>query len=605
MRIFVAGATGVIGRLLVPALVAAGHDVSAMTRSERGAELLRSLGAEPHVADAFDADGARATTVQGVAALEAAVAELPERVVLRYGLLYGPGTWCAPDGARAGEARAGTLTAVADVSSFVHVADAAAAAVDALGWPAGGRQRLRRRAGLRAGLDPGVLRGRRRAAAGRRRRAHAVGARRRQPPRAPRPRLDAAPPVVAQRVRGPGLRPDDDKEHAMDRRDRGSREFEALMGRPPDETLEEIRLRSPELFDAVVEGGFGGTLARPELARMHRQIATVAILAALGGAERQLAGHAAAALRAGLAPSELRALCEHIALYAGFPRALNALAVVDDVLRGAGVVRPAPLRRVALADHETLVAQRGESGPPVVLLHALGLDWRMWEPVMEPLAAGRRVFAYDLRGHGWAAGAPAPYSMGDIAADLAGILDALGLERAHVVGLSFGGGIAQTAAIARPEQLLSLALLATTDHPFEAFEGRARSGETEGMEAQVVPSLTRWFTPAALAVNGWGVRYARERLRRGDPRDWAAAWRAFEGLDVQERVAVDPTLVLAGELDASTTPAIMSAIAQRIPGAVYEELPGTPHMQTLERPELVAAALDRFLPKDVSGARAP
>ena len=102
--------------------------------------------------------------------------------------------------------------------------------------------------------------------------------------------------------------------------------------------------------------------------------------------------------------------------------------------------------------------------------------------------------------------------MADAAADLVGVLDALGLDRAHVVGLSYGGGIAQTAALAYPERFESLVLAATTDYPFEAFEARARSAETDGMEAQVVPSLTRWFTPAALAADGLG-RALRARLR--------------------------------------------------------------------------------------------
>lgn len=167
-------------------------------------------------------------------------------------------------------------------------------------------------------------------------------------------------------------------------------------------------------------------------------------------------------------------------------------------------------------------------------------------------------------------------------------------------GLSYGGGIAQTAALAYPERFESLVLAATTDYPFEAFEARARSAETDGMEAQVAPSLTRWFTPAALAADGWGVRYARERVRRGDPSDWAAAWRSFEGLDVQDWLGAlrVRTLVLAGELDASTPPELMAGIAERVPGATYRELPGTPHMQTLERPELVAAALNEFLPAE-------
>ena len=324
----------------------------------------------------------------------------------------------------------------------------------------------------------------------------------------------------------------------------------------------------------------------------------MAILAAAGDAERQLATHGAAALRLGIAPSELVALCEHVSVYAGLPRALNALRVVDAVIGEAGGERSAALQSVRLRDHETVVARRGKGGPPVVLLHALGLDWRMWEPIMSRLAAGRRVFAYDLRGHGRASGSPVPFTMDEIGADLLGVLDALELEQAHVVGLSYGGGVAQTAAVRYPERFASLALLATTDYPFAAFEDRARSGEVDGMEAQVVPSLTRWFTPEDLALDAWAVRYARWQVRRSEPADWAAAWRSFKGLDVQGRLAglAAPTLVLAGELDVSTTPEIMDAIAGRIPGAVYRELPGTPHMQTLSKPDLVVEALDEFLP---------
>lgn len=386
----------------------------------------------------------------------------------------------------------------------------------------------------------------------------------------------------------------------MDRSSRGRQEYQELIGLAPEEALAEIRARSPHMYDAMIEGVFAGTLAHTELSRASREIATIAILAAAGGAERQLVSHVRAALGHGVKPSELRALAEHVTVYAGFPRGLNALTVIDTVLTDEGITRPLPLRRIQLADHETVVAQSGGSGPAVVLIHALGLDWRMWEGVMTRLSAGRRVFAYDLRGHGWAAGSPSPFTMGDTAADLVGVLDALGLERAHIVGLSYGGGIAQTAAVAAPERFESLSLLATTDYPFDAFEGRARSGEVDGMPAQVVPSLTRWFTAPALAINDWGVRYARELVLRGNPTDWAAAWRAFKGVDVQNCLGdfEPPTLVLCGELDASCPPEVMQPIAKRISGARYEELPGVPHMMSLERPEMVADALDRFLPSE-------
>jgi len=216
MRIFLAGATGVLGSRVVPRLAAAGHQVTAATRSQAKAGALRAAGAAPVLVDVFDRDtltaavadaapdlvmhqltdlsggntaanarirvtgtrnlvdaaanagvrkivaqsiawayaagdgpadesvpldlsaaGPRSGTVRGVVALETAVRERPEWVVLRYGLLYGPGTWYAPDGMYAEQARAGRLAADENVSSFVHADDAAAAAVEALSWPSG------------------------------------------------------------------------------------------------------------------------------------------------------------------------------------------------------------------------------------------------------------------------------------------------------------------------------------------------------------------------------------------------------------------------------------------------------------------------------------
>ena len=259
-----------------------------------------------------------------------------------------------------------------------------------------------------------------------------------------------------------------------------------------------------------------------------------------------------------------------------------------------------PIRSLALSDHTTQLASVGDSGPGVVLLHALGLTWHMWEPVIRRLALGRRVFAYDLRGHGAAAGAPAPTDMTVLSADLLEVLDALGLERAHVVGLSYGGGIAQTFAARHPESVLSLTLAATTDQPFEAFAQRAEAVELDGMAAQVASSLARWFTPEGLAENRWGVRYARECVLRGDPAQVAAAWRSFARLDVAGQLEYwdRPTLVLCGDRDASTGPQVMAPLASAIPGATYVELPGAPHMPTLETPQLVIGAMDRFLPRE-------
>ena len=208
MHILLAGATGVVGRRIVPLLAADGHRVTGLTRSPARAAALRALGAEPLLADVVDRtalvaavrsaapevvvhqltdladvnleanarlrvvgtrnlvhaaraagvrrilaqsiafgyeDGAEPATeatplrpgLRGVPELESAVAELAEWVVLRYGLFYGPGTWYAPDGMMADRARAEQLVADESITSFVHVDDAAVAAVAALGWPSG------------------------------------------------------------------------------------------------------------------------------------------------------------------------------------------------------------------------------------------------------------------------------------------------------------------------------------------------------------------------------------------------------------------------------------------------------------------------------------
>ncbi|MFD0691466.1 NAD-dependent epimerase/dehydratase family protein [Actinomadura fibrosa] len=211
MKILLAGATGVVGRRLLPLLVQAGHEVAGTTRRPERAEAVRDLGGTPVVMDALDeaavraavetvrpdaivhqltdltgedfaansrlriegtrhlVDAALAAGVQtmiaqsiawlyvpsdtpavetdpldptlppyeGVAGLETAVGEMPRGVVLRYGALYGPGTWYAPDGAIAKRVRAGSLRLTPAWTSFVHADDAAAAALAALDWPAG------------------------------------------------------------------------------------------------------------------------------------------------------------------------------------------------------------------------------------------------------------------------------------------------------------------------------------------------------------------------------------------------------------------------------------------------------------------------------------
>jgi 3-oxoadipate enol-lactonase len=113
------------------------------------------------------------------------------------------------------------------------------------------------------------------------------------------------------------------------------------------------------------------------------------------------------------------------------------------------------------------------------------------------------------------------------------------------------------------------------------------------MEGVLSDTLTRWFTPEALAVNGWPVRYARDMLERTDVGNWSASWRALAAVDTMSRLGSIslPVRGIAGELDPSSTPAGMRAISDAIPGSEFLVVAGAPHMLSLERPTELARLL--------------
>lgn len=378
----------------------------------------------------------------------------------------------------------------------------------------------------------------------------------------------------------------------MNRQVVGNHEITAVVGDGSRATLASIARLSPTLADALSGYAFGDVFSRAILGRRERELATVAVLGAIGGAEPQLAVHVAAALRCGVERDELVALAEHLTVYAGFPRGLNLLSVIDRTLGQAGIEPPRPSRIVDLGDHETEATDTGGDGTPIVLVHALGLDRRMWHGVVGPLAARHRVIAYDLRGHGRAAAVPATTGLDNLANDLRLLLDRLGTTKVHLAGLSLGGSIATRFAAEWPERLRSLTIVAATAWGNPAFEARAVAAETDGMAAQIVPTLTRWFTPAALAEDGPAVRWAREKVRRTIVSDWMASWRSLASISIETllpSISV-PTHIIAGEKDASTPPSLMQGFAA-IPGATFDVIEGAPHMIALEKPSELAASI--------------
>ena len=234
----------------------------------------------------------------------------------------------------------------------------------------------------------------------------------------------------------------------------------------------------------------------------------------------------------------------------------------------------------------------GPSGAPVVAFsNSLGATRAMWDGVAASLRGRYRVLRYDTRGHGGSATRDAPTTIADLAQDLLGLLEALGIARAHCVGLSLGGMTVQALAATAPERVASLTLMATS-----AFMPSQASWD-EGTAALVEATLGRWFTPGFADREPQTVAPIREAFLACDPAGYAAACGAIGRMDLRPLLPriTAPTLVIAGREDPSTPPAMAEEICAGIPQAELVLLPKAAHLLAVERPEATAAHLLAFL----------
>ena len=192
----------------------------------------------------------------------------------------------------------------------------------------------------------------------------------------------------------------------------------------------------------------------------------------------------------------------------------------------------------------------GPEGAPVVAFsNSLGTTLEMWDAQARALADRYRVLRYDTRGHGRSPVVDRPTTLDDLADDLAGLLDALGIGQAHVVGLSLGGMTAQALAARRPDRVRGLVLMATTAYMPANWTERAALVRAEGMGAIVEAVMPRWFTPGF--VGSPPALATRERFLRIDPRGYAACCDAIGAMDLRPILPTiaAPTLVIAGADD--------------------------------------------------------
>lgn len=244
----------------------------------------------------------------------------------------------------------------------------------------------------------------------------------------------------------------------------------------------------------------------------------------------------------------------------------------------------------------------GKKGAPVVVLsHSLSCNLLMWNPQIDALNPYFQVLRYDTRGHGATDAPSGSYTLELLAEDVIGLLDALGLDRVHFVGLSMGGMIGQCLVLNHPHRLKSLVLCDTASIvPAEAqpvWQERLDKVRKKGMEALSEETMERWFTPAFLRQNPPMVKLIREQILATPAAGYIGCGEAIRRLNYLHRISgiKIPTLIMVGEDDPGTPVSASEAMHKRITDSKLVVLPSARHLSNVEQTDQFNGALLKFL----------
>jgi 3-oxoadipate enol-lactonase len=237
--------------------------------------------------------------------------------------------------------------------------------------------------------------------------------------------------------------------------------------------------------------------------------------------------------------------------------------------------------------------------PVIVFINGLGTDHRIWDGVLAALPADLSALVYDLRGQGLTEWTEGRWDVAGLSADLARLLDGLGIGPVVLCGLSLGGLVAQSFALSHPERVRALCLCATAaciGTP-ELWRARAEQVQKGGVAAVAAQVIERWFSPTFLERQPSAARGWRVLLERAPAAGYLAALQLLGQTDLRASIGriSAPTLVLAGAADVATPPDQVRLLAEAIPHAEFLMLPGAGHLLCIEEPGSLVRALDEFL----------
>jgi 3-oxoadipate enol-lactonase len=248
-----------------------------------------------------------------------------------------------------------------------------------------------------------------------------------------------------------------------------------------------------------------------------------------------------------------------------------------------------------------------EEAEVLVLSNGVLMSTASWAYQTPVLSQRYRLILYDCRGMWLSEHPPGPYSMELHADDLAALLDALGIERAHIGGTSYGAEVSMVFALRYPERAQSLIVTAAVSHLDPLLMGladiwieAARSHDPELLFKVVYP-LT--FSEAWIAANQEALDLARQRYEALDFDALLELFLCFSRLDITADLhhITAPTLVVAGELDALKSRKYADVIAREIPGAEYALIPNAGHAAMWERAGVFNSLILGFLAKQRRG----
>lgn len=242
----------------------------------------------------------------------------------------------------------------------------------------------------------------------------------------------------------------------------------------------------------------------------------------------------------------------------------------------------------------------GPADAPVLMLsNSLLTDYGMWDFQVPALTQKYRLLRYDTRGHGGTQATPGPYLMQTLVADVVGLLDALGLQRVHFLGLSLGGMIAQLLASAHGDRLLSVSLCDTACRmpPESVWDERIALAKAKGTSAFVQPMTQRWLT------QGYRERHPEviEKLGAmisGTSVDGvvgcAHAIRNMDHLPILSGIKV-PTLIVVGEHDQGTPVAAAETLHREIKQSRLVVIEQAAHLPNVEQTAVFNQTVEAFL----------